>query len=508
MINTLTTSSIDEISKIIERNSIKILNLRHELSSKYSYEKGFLKITNQFLNDLSFDFKTIIQSLDRFKASNINLSNNFQNILTKNNDLNLIIQNLKNQIYSLEINLLNSNHQIQDLSLLNNNHENYIEELVNKLNISKEKPYLKPNCCLCDCIFCQHNFNYYKSNFCPVDNSYENEMNSTCKSTLINDVNKINKNNNYLSLNNPFSENNTLLNSNNQPNINNNSNYDSINFQNSSVKISPLPFSSNFNSNNISNNDRNTLELTNKVNFPNNIKSNNKCSNQVNKNYKNNIHDNNKKNNANNIISSFPSKINLKKNIYQLTNEMIKSKSQPNIKNIKNDSNIEIIKEIKKEIENSEEKKKKSNLDNMKEKINRIEKIVQNALKDEKIIKYLNIKLGEDFTQKLTQGDVTEEYLTQIENAIQDFNEQENRNKIRNKNNKITNNFLPKRRFKNSKENNEYNKMKLKRQITDLKYHYKEFPRTWISTNDYFINNVTSNEKIEKNKMKIPNYPK
>ena len=37
MINTLTTSSIDEISKIIERNSIKILNLRHELSSKYSY---------------------------------------------------------------------------------------------------------------------------------------------------------------------------------------------------------------------------------------------------------------------------------------------------------------------------------------------------------------------------------------------------------------------------------------------------------------------------------------
>ena len=503
MISTLKISSIDEISKIIERNSTKIINLRQELSSKYSYENGFLKITNQFLNDLSFDFKTIIQALDRFKISNINLSNNLQKTLIKNNNLNLIIQNLKHQIYSLETNLLNSNHQIQDLTLLNNNHENYIEELVTKLNLSKEKPYLKPICCLCDCIFCQNNYNNYNSKFCPVDNSYENEMNSTCKSTLINDVNKKNNNNNYLSLNNPFSENNTFLNSNNQPNIYNNSNYDSINFQNSSVKISPLQFSSNFNSNIISNNDRNTLELNNKVNIPNNNKINNISSNKINKNYNNN-NDNNKKNLANNIISSFPSKINIKKNLYQQTKEIIKSKSQPNLKDIRNESNKQIIKEI----ENSEENKKKASLENMKEKINRIEKIVQNALKDEKIIKYLSIKLGEDFTEKLTQGDVTEEYLTQIENAIEDFNEQENTKKLKNKNNKSTNNILPKKKFKNSKENYEYNKIKLKRQITDLKYHYKEYPKSWNSINDFFINNNSSNEKIGKNKMKIPNYPK
>ena len=71
MINTLTTSSINEISNILERNSIKIINFRQELLSKYSYENGFLKITNQFLNDLLFDFKIIIQALDRFKNSNI-----------------------------------------------------------------------------------------------------------------------------------------------------------------------------------------------------------------------------------------------------------------------------------------------------------------------------------------------------------------------------------------------------------------------------------------------------
>ena len=506
MINTLTTSSINEISNILERNSIKIINFRQELLSKYSYENGFLKITNQFLNDLLFDFKIIIQALDRFKNSNINLSNNLQQALIKNNDLNLIIQNLKNHIYSLETNLLNSNHQIQDLTLLNNNHENYIEELVYKLNISKEKPYLKPNCCLCDCIFCQNNYNIYKSKFCPVDNSYENEMNSTNKSTLINDVNKINNNNNtnnnYLSLNNPFPENNTLLNSNNQFNINNNSNNDSLNFQNSSIKITPLQFFSNFNSNVISNNNRNTLELNNKVNISNSIKTNNIESNKFNKNY--NINDNMTKNLNNKIISSFPSKINIKKNLSQQTNEMIKSKSQPNIINIKKENNKQIIKEVE-----NEEQKKKVKLENMKEKINRIEKIVQNALKDEKIIKYLNIKLGENFTEKLTQGDVTEEYLNQIENAIEDFNEQENiNNNLKDKNNKITNNFLPKKKFKNSKENNEYNKMKLKRQITDLKYHYKEYPRPWNSTNDYFTNNNSSNEKIGKNKIKIPNYPK
>ena len=55
MLTTISPSFIEEISQIIERNSSKTINLRQELNSKYSFENGFLRITNQFLNDLSFD---------------------------------------------------------------------------------------------------------------------------------------------------------------------------------------------------------------------------------------------------------------------------------------------------------------------------------------------------------------------------------------------------------------------------------------------------------------------
>ena len=124
------------------------------------------------------------------------------------------------------------------------------------------------------------------------------------------------------------------------------------------------------------------------------------------------------------------------------------------------------------------------------------------------IIKYLNIKLGDNFTEKLTQGDVTEEYLNQIENAIEDYNEDKIRNSKLRKNNIIDTKFIPKKKFKDPKENEEYNKMLLKKQIKDPIYHYKEFPRGWNSSKDYFINNNSGGGKVEKNKIKIPNYPK
>ena len=41
---------------------------------------------------------------------------------------------------------------------------------------------------------------------------------------------------------------------------------------------------------------------------------------------------------------------------------------------------------------------------------------------------------------------------------------------------KINSKFIPKRKFKNYNENSNYNKMILKKQITDHLYHYKEFP--------------------------------
>ena len=544
MITTITPSSVDEISQIIERNSTKTINLRQELSSKYPYESGFLRLTNQFLNDLSFDFKTILQALDRFKSSNINLSNNLQDNLNKNNELNMKIQNLNNQIFSLETSLLNANHQIQDLSLLNKNNENYIEQLINKLKISKEKPYSKPNCCLCDCPFCQNNysFNSYKNKYCPVENSYEYEMNSTGRSTLVVDTNKTNNNNNINNTNIPNIvninnsnlnniNNNTNINSTNfspennsyQYNINNtnNSQQDNYNIQPNSVQVSPVPFSSNYNSNIVSNNNRNNLEPIPNMNIPKLIPQNNYDINS-NENVKinepkardnnyniNNINTDKNMIQVDEIISSVPSS-NIGLNINQISNDLLKSKNNPNLKN---QNYNEMINQIPEREKNIEEKKIEMNLD---DKINRVEKLVQNALNDENIIKYLSIRMGDDFIEKLKKGDVTEEYLNQIEQYIENYKEDEmliNNNKINSsnslrKNYKIDSKFLPKRKFKDPKDNDNYNKMQLKKQITDTRYYFREFPRGWNSSKDYFDNNNTSSGKIEKNQIKIPNYPK
>ena len=127
-------SPIDEISQLIDKNSINAIKLRQELSSNFSQENAFLKPTNEYLNNLILDFKLINQSLDRLKNSNMKNNNNTFNLQSKNNELTLSNQNLKNQIFSLETSLLNANHQIQDLTLLNKNHENYISELTNQLN--------------------------------------------------------------------------------------------------------------------------------------------------------------------------------------------------------------------------------------------------------------------------------------------------------------------------------------------------------------------------------------
>ena len=542
MITTITPSSVDEISQIIERNSTKTINLRQELSSKYPFESGFLRVTNQFLNDLSFDFKTILQALDRFKSSNINLSNNLQDNLNKNNELNMKIQNLNNQIFSLETSLLNANHQIQDLSLLNKNNENYIEQLINKLKISKEKPYSKPNCCLCDCPFCQNNysFNSYKNKYCPVENSYEYEMNSTGRSTLVVDTNKTNNNNNINNTNIPNIVN---INNSNLNNINNNTNINSINFSpennsyqyninntnnsqkennniNPSVQISSVPFSSNYNSNIVSNNNRNNLEPIPNMNIPKLIPQNNYDINS-NENVKinepkardnnyniNNINTDKNMIQVDEIISSVPSS-NIGLNINQISNDLLKSKNNPNLKN---QNYNEMINQIPEREKNIEEKKIEMNLD---DKINRVEKLVQNALNDENIIKYLSIRMGDDFIEKLKKGDVTEEYLNQIEQYIENYKEDEmliNNNKINSsnslrKNYKIDSKFLPKRKFKDPKDNDNYNKMQLKKQITDTRYYFREFPRGWNSSKDYFDNNNSSG-KIEKNQIKIPNYPK
>ena len=53
-----------------------------------------------------------------------------------------------------------------------------------------------------------------------------------------------------------------------------------------------------------------------------------------------------------------------------------------------------------------------------------------------------------------------------------------------------------------------YYKAQLKKDITDKQYHYRENPRGWTSSKDYFVNNNTSDGKMERSTMKITNVMK
>ncbi len=530
-----TNSPIDEISQLIDKNSSNAIKLRQEISSNYIQNNTILIPTNQYLNNLLLDFKSMNQSLDKIKSTSIRNNQINQNLQSKNNELSLTIENLKNKIFSLETSLLNANHQIQDLTLLNKNHENYISELTNQLNISKDKPYLKPYSVKCNCPNCQ-SYNNYTGNFCPIDtNSLELDMNSTGRSTLhdksnkkgekdiihirdnsdkvnlteneINNNNKVEKpqfNNQYIA---SLTENNTIRNdndSNKKNNKNENLNFntnESINFSNN-MNINQQETNKNQNKNkniinNSGNENNNPLQSINDI-----IISNNTIESGI-ENSSNELNENN----------------NLRKQ------NILKSKNPPlNSNNINNENELENNNENKLEnnkvrkenliSENNENEKKKEI--EIKNKISRIQKIIEISQKNDSISNFLKIKLGDDNIEKL--GEISEENLIEIENKIEEIKENEINN-LKKSNNSISNNSsfqmrkkykvnnFPKKKFKNSKYNDNYNKMQLKKQITDYQYHYREFPEGWKSSKDYFTNN-NSGGKNEKNNMKITNYPK
>lgn len=140
------------------------------------------------------------------------------------------------------------------------------------------------------------------------------------------------------------------------------------------------------------------------------------------------------------------------------------------------------------------------------EKITRVQKIVMEAFKDEDTVAKLKEKLGEDFEEKLTKAEVNEEYLDQIENALYEIN---NPNPQRiSKRLQIAQGVNQKKKSKDVARDQLYYKTQLKRAITDKQYYYKEYPRGWNSSKDYFVNNNTSDGKIEKSTMKITTMPK
>ena len=456
--------SIDQMINMICKNQNKINNLKNEFS-QFSSDMNFIQCEiPKFFNEILFDLDVLISILKNIKCSYNDLSN-------QNNELSLQLNQSQCDNLSLENMLCNARQSIQELERINQCQKNYINELLYKNNLCSQN-----NTVLDDKLNNCHNYfgNLPKSTTIDYDNynlkeDYEKKLNFDYNI----DKNCIQNSPRYFEklLNLSYSYGNNMT-----PSILNQSSVNSTQL----TQMNNIPES-----------------------FPNSeIKSERYISNYNDKGNKNN-------------------NINMNNNMYNTDGS---NKQQDNINNEFNNQ-INNPDDINNENINNE-----NNINDLNDKINKVNRIISEVLKDEKTIQELKKKLGDDFETRIREGDIDEEYLSKIEKALKEIEEQNNINEINNntnnniyENNNITksnnkkwyrpefkNPYFPnpQKKFKNLEHNDLYNKIKLKKKITDHQYHYKEYPKAWSSSKDYFTNNKSYDKNYKKNTMKIPNIPK
>ena len=140
--NLFPQESIDEIIIIAERNQSKCNSLKNIFSSNCYIQKDLSAIISQFMCDLSFDLRKVIEVLNRFKIYNNNLLSKLQSSEMLISEYNSKILHLQNDIHTFETKLNEINLQNTYLEKINKSHQNYIDDLLFKL---------KGHCHKCNC---------------------------------------------------------------------------------------------------------------------------------------------------------------------------------------------------------------------------------------------------------------------------------------------------------------------------------------------------------------------
>jgi hypothetical protein len=138
----------------------------------------------------------------------------------------------------------------------------------------------------------------------------------------------------------------------------------------------------------------------------------------------------------------------------------------------------------------------------------RIQKIIMEVFKDENTLNKLKEKFGDDLETKLTKTDLNDSFINQLEQELFDINQENLNNSIEHDNGytgKISKRFQIIQKAKAKKKGKSPSKDQLKKEIISKQYPYKEYPRGWNSSKDYFVNNNSSGGRIEKSPMKITN---
>ena len=114
-----------------------------------------------------------------------------------------------------------------------------------------------------------------------------------------------------------------------------------------------------------------------------------------------------------------------------------------------------------------------------------IKNIISEIFQDTNKLNLLKKVLGEDIGEKLLSGSINEKELYKVVQILKKHQED----------------YLKKKRyFKKKKFNQPSDKLLLKEKLKNIRYNYREFPRGWSSTKDYFINNGTTLIKDRRHK--------
>ena len=528
---TIAQDSIDEITLLVERNQSKCSTLKHKLTTMLTHENETFKLTNQFLFDLSFDLRTILTMLDRLKVQNGHLGAELRSADATIAELNAKVASTQSNAYALDCALNEATRRNSQLTAVNKSNQNYIEELLLKLKLNS------CNCnCSCSCSCCGNKYPQRQyTSFCNdsdcvgknrsmISTTYEYDDMSVLKGgrscTIVGDrklnfdydVDSLNCYGGYV-----YKKRYLGRDMDNTNTINNNS-YMNINMNNSGNNVSSSCYYDN---------------------LP--LESNRYKSVFGNKNY---VPDVKGDNNVGAVVYE-PQKEGANVNDEQ-QQQQIKQQQQQDEHDDDDAKEKEHINEEQQQQQhetNEHEDKQQQQQNELLEvnddvitdnssqnKINRVQKLVMEAFKDEDTVNKMKQKLGDDFESKLTNANIDEDYLDKIEQALIEINQEtldsntNNNNNINlidsdnNNNNvpsekvskrlQIAQNVKTKKQFKSPPKDQMYYKAQLKRDITDKQYHYKEYPRGWTSSKDYFVNNNSSDGKMERSTMKITNVMK
>ena len=534
-----TLEGIGKIYNIILSNQNKINLLRNDISNNLINDNYSKIKTQQFLNSIEIDLKNILSLLERIKndLNNKNQNGNYKTYCINNdNNQDILICgcchcckccecSTNNCSYDHPLNISydrneKTNEYIKERINFDDDKHNDNEILnINNINTTPDFKVKPPNSNIKN-----NNYTFPNSN---LDDNYNNSK-----------YPNLNSDDNYnSSISKDYSNRNTLninkekdLNQNNDGNLiysqfpsfgqqNNNIN----NYQNQLQKpfgyIKRQPFINNMDS------DDNNLPIEEKIKNSAIIKSkrfhgsksfdyiegpsSRKKGRIITSKNKNNIgsfgnnyinnNDNNFDNyNLNKIFKDNMPNNNKIKNIDNIFNNKIDDKNK-NLNIDDNDDNNDNIYNnlLNKDNENLSQKRIKM------EKMNKIQKFLNKLYKQpEEVVNRLKKMFGNDMEEKLLSGKINNEKLNEMNNILDKivkmsiWGEDE---KVKKKKVDLSNSSDKKRKI-NFIYNPIQEKIKLMKSMKNNQAYYREFPRGWYSTKEYFINNGTeiNNENVNK----------